>query len=412
MSSGPIHAFQIITKPIGPVCNLDCAYCFYLEKERLYPGTRSWRMTPEVLERYIRSYIEAQNVPVVTFVWQGGEPTLLGLDFFRQAVAWQNQYANGKRIDNCFQTNGVLLDGAWTDFFAREQFLVGLSIDGPAEFNDRWRVDKQGHGTFDKVLAGLEQLRRSRVEFNTLTCVHRQNGDHPLEIYRFLKQIGSRYLQFIPIVERVADPPDANGLTLVSPAYAGPARVSDWSVQPLQYGEFMRAIFDEWVRHDVGRYFVQMFDVALENWLKMPASLCVFRETCGGALAIEHNGDLYSCDHFVYPEYRLGNLRDKPLLTMVESPEQAKFGTDKRDTLPRYCRDCEVRFACHGECPKHRFTLAPDGEAGLNYLCAGYKLFFTHVGPYMSFMADELRAGRPPANVMQYCRRREAEMRI
>lgn len=407
MNAPAATPFQIITKPIGPLCNLDCAYCFYLEKERLYPRATKWAMSDAVLETYIRAYIESQPTPTVTFVWQGGEPTLLGVDYFRRVVELQRRFAAGKRIENAFQTNGVLLDDAWCEFLVANRFLVGLSIDGPPEDNDRLRVDKRGQPTSEKVRRGLECLQRHRVEFNTLTCVHRHNGDRPLEIYRFLKQIGSRYLQFLPVVERVADPPAPEGLSLVSPDYAGPARVAEWSVEPLQFGRFLCAVFDEWVRDDVARVFVQTFDVALESWLGLTPSLCVFRETCGAALAIEHNGDLYSCDHYVYPEHRLGNITEHALLDLVNSPQQQRFGQNKLDSLPRYCRECDVRFACHGECPKHRFTTTPDGEPGLNYLCAGYQLFFRHVAPYMQFMADELRARRPPANVMSWARQRD-----
>jgi uncharacterized protein len=393
VASPNLTGFHIMTKPVGPICNLDCKYCFYLEKEKLYPEKTGsspisrWSMGDELLESYIRQYIEAQSIPVITFAWQGGEPTLLGVDYFRKVVALQQKYASGKTIENAFQTNGVLLDDEWCEFLATAKFLVGLSIDGPQRLHDRYRVDKGGAPTFDKVMRGLRLLKRYRIEFNTLTVVQRDNSQYPLEVYRFLKEMGSGFMQFIPVVERVAD------------------QVAEWSVEPLQYGKFLNAIFDEWVRHDVGRFYVQIFDVALESWLGMQPSLCVFRETCGSAMAMEHNGDLYSCDHFVYSQYRLGNLLERSLGDMVHSEVQTAFGNAKRDTLPRYCRECDVRFACNGECPKHRFTLAPDGEAGLNYLCAGYKAFFHHIDPYMKFMAAELRAERPPANVMPWARR-------
>jgi serine-type anaerobic sulfatase-maturating enzyme len=405
----PLRAFHIMTKPVGPVCNLDCRYCFYLEKENLYPGKSDWAMPEDVLESYIRQYIEAQNAPSVTFAWQGGEPTLLGIGFFQKAVDLQKKYASGKRIENAFQTNGILLDDRWGEFLAENKFLVGLSIDGPDGLHDRYRVDKGGQPTFKRVLRGLEYLKKHGVEFNTLTVVQRHNSQHPLEVYRFLKEAGSGFLQFIPIVERVAKAPGPDGLVLISPGSKAPAKVSEWSVEPTQYGKFLCAIFDEWVRNDVGRYFVQAFDVALESWLGYEPSLCVFRETCGSALAIEHNGDLYSCDHFVYPEYKLGNVAGNSLASLVNSPQQRKFGLDKRDTLPRYCRECEVRFACNGECPKHRFIRTPDGEEGLNYLCAGYKMFFKHIDPYMRFMASELRQERAPANVMAWARMRDEE---
>ena len=404
-ASDRLRAFHVMAKPIDPICNLDCKYCFYLEKENLYPRNTTWSMPEEVLEAYIRQYIEAQSVPVITFAWQGGEPTLLGVDYFRKAVLLEKKYAGGKRIENAFQTNGVLVDDEWGEFLAENGFLVGLSIDGPRELHDKYRVDKGGQPTFDKVMRGLGCLKKHGVEFNTLTVVQRDNSYHPLEVYRFLKEVGSGFMQFIPIVERIAESP-ADGLTLIGPGYATRAQVSAWSVEPVQYGRFLNSIFDEWVRHDVGRHYVQIFDVALQSWLGMQPSLCVFRETCGSAMAIEHNGDLYSCDHYVYPENRLGNIRENPLGVLVNSAQQRRFGLDKRDTLPEYCRACEVRFACNGECPKHRFVRTPDGEEGLNYLCAGYKIFFKHIDPYMRFMAEEFRQQRPPANVMDRVRGR------
>jgi len=408
ISNRPL-AFHVMTKPVGPICNLDCKYCFYLEKENLYPQESKWSMPEEVLQAYIREYIEGQNVPTISFAWQGGEPTVLGVDYFRHVVELQNKYAQGKRIENAFQTNGILLDDEWGEFLAKNRFLVGLSIDGPRELHDCYRVDKGGQPTFDRVVRGLGFLKKHGVEFNTLTVVHRKNSQHPLQVYRFLREIGSGFLQFIPIVERMAAKPDPNGLVLLGPAANQRATVSSWSVEPLAYGRFLCAIFDEWVRNDVGRYYVQIFDVALESWVGMNQSLCVFSETCGAALALEHNGDLYSCDHYVYPENKLGNILEHPLESLVSSPEQQKFGQDKRDTLPQYCRECSVRFACNGECPKHRFIETPDGEAGLNYLCAGYKLFFQHIDPYMRFMASQLRQELPPANVMQWTRLQDIE---
>src|SRR5579863_8833116 len=393
--------FHIMTKPIGPLCNLDCAYCFYLEKENLYPGTPSWEMRTEILERYIAQYIAAQPGEDVHFAWQGGEPTLLGVDFFRTVVELEQQYAGGRRIHNALQTNGTLLDDAWGEFLAAHAFLVGLSIDGPRAFHDCYRVDKGQAPTFDRVMRGVDVLKKHRVEFNTLTAVNRQNSQHPVEVYRFLKEIGSGFLQFIPVVERKAAQPGQDGLVLIQPSFHRAAEVTEWSVEPLQYGKFLVQIFDEWVKRDVGKIFIQQFDVALESWMGMEASLCVFRRTCGSALAMEHNGDLYSCDHFVYPEHKLGNVLEANLAEMAGSAQQVKFGKDKLDSLPRMCRECDVRFACNGECPKHRFATTPAGEPGLNYLCAGYKHFFHHIGPYMQYMASELRAERAPANVMR-----------
>ena len=394
--------FHVLAKPIGPICNLDCKYCFYLEKESLYPQVSKWAMREEVLERYIQQYIEAHDTPVVHFAWQGGEPTLLGVAYFRTLAAIQQKYANGKKIRNAFQTNGVLLNDDWATLFKENDFLIGLSIDGPCELHDTYRVDKGGQPTFDRVMRGIETLKRNGVEFNTLTTVHRGNADHPLEVYRFLKENGSGFMQFIPIVERIAHQVTADGLQLISADFGGAARVAPWSVEPRQFGRFLCAIFDEWVRNDVGRCYVQLFDVSLEMWAGMEASLCIFRKQCGSALAIEHCGDLYSCDHFVYPQNRLGNIMESPLETLVNSDQQRSFGEAKESTLPRYCRECNVRFACNGECPKHRFAKTPDGEAGLNYLCAGYKMFFGHIDPYMRFMAAELMSNRAPANVMRW----------
>jgi uncharacterized protein len=408
MASIGVAPFHVLTKPIGPICNLDCKYCFYLEKEVLYPDTSKWAMPPDVLESYIRQYIQQQDTDAIHFAWQGGEPTLLGVDYFRNVVALQARYGDGKKIENAFQTNGVLLDDQWGEFFAEQNFLLGVSIDGPRELHDAYRVDKGGQPTFDRVMRGISFLKKHAVAFNTLTTVHRKNSYHPLDVYRFLKESGSGYIQFIPIVERVATHTTQDGMVLVSPGFSSLAKVSEWSVDPVQFGQFLSTIFDQWVRNDVGKTFVQLFDVSLEMWLGMEASLCIFRKTCGSALAVEHNGDLYSCDHFVYPENRLGNIMEKALGEMVRSPQQIQFGQNKNDTLPKYCQQCEVRFACNGECPKHRFATTPDGEAGLNYLCAAYKAFFTHVDPYMQFMAAQLRQRRPPANVMEWVRMQDA----
>ncbi len=411
-SAPPRPGFHVMAKPTGPLCNLDCRYCFYLEKERLYPGTSAWRMPDDVLETFVRDYIAAQDVPAVTFAWQGGEPTLVGLEFFRRVVEFQDRYAGGKRIENALQTNGVLVDDAWAAFFAERGFLVGLSIDGPRDLHDRYRVDRGGAPTFDRVMRGIDALKRHGAAFNTLTVVHRDNARRPLDVYRFLKEAGSLFQQFIPIVERMDARPPAAGASpqglpvfgphLAEPGLAGEGRLSPWSVDSADWGAFLCAIFDEWVRHDVGRVFVQLFDVALESWYRGKASLCIFSETCGGALAIEHNGDLYSCDHYVFPTFRLGNITDTPIGDLVRSPAQQRFGDAKRDALPDFCRRCDVRFACHGECPKNRFAHTPDGEPGLNYLCAGYKRFFAHIDAAMRFMAEELAHERAPANVMAW----------
>jgi len=393
--------FHILTKPVGPICNLDCKYCFYLEKENLYPGENQWRMSDAVLEQYIRQYIHSQPVAEINFAWQGGEPTLLGVDFFRKVVALQKKFAGGKLVSNAIQSNGTLLDDEWCDFLAANHFLVGLSIDGPAAMHDAYRVDKRQQPTFGKVMQGLDLLKKHRVEFNTLTVVNHINSQAPLEVYRFLKSIGSQYLQFIPLVERKSK---AEGYSLAEPPLprdSSSSPVTDWSVDAKQYGTFLCAIFDEWVRHDVGSTFVQLFDTALGNWMGLGSSLCVFAEKCGAALAIEHNGDLYSCDHYVYPRYKLGNVMNHSLGAMVNSAPQIKFGNDKFDSLPKYCRECEVRFACNGECPKHRFIETPEGEPGLNYLCAAYKKFFKHIDPHMKTMEWLLRAERAPAEIMR-----------
>ena len=417
----PLTAFHVMTKPIGPICNLDCKYCFYLEKENLYQSERkehpSWQMPDDVLESYIRQYIEAQQVPEISFAWQGGEPTLLGVRFFRKVVALQAKYANGKRITNALQTNGTLLDDEWCAFLAENRFLVGLSVDGPRDLHDTYRVDKQQRPTFDRVMQGLEHLKKHRVEFNTLTVVNRKNSQKPLDVYRFLRDIGSGFIQFIPLVERAPAAPGARTpdgliqLSLAAPPVPGNSGsrspVTDWSVRAEDYGAFLVGIFDEWVRRDVGRVFVQLFDVALGNWIGAGSGLCVFAEQCGSALAIEHNGDVYACDHYVYPEYRRGNIAHQALADMVGSPEQKKFGCDKSDTLPRYCRECEVRFACNGECPKHRFVRTPDGEWGLNYLCPAYKRFFNHMDPYLRTMGQLLNANRAPAEIMALIAQRE-----
>ena len=401
-------ACHVMAKPAGSSCNLDCRYCFYLEKEKLYPGRRGqWRMSDQILEDYVSQYIQAQDVPVVHFAWQGGEPTLMGIDFFRRAVELQKRWANGKTITNAFQTNGVLLDDEWGQFLAENRFLVGVSIDGPPELHDCYRVDKGQRPSFEWVAAGVQILHKHGVEFNTLTVVHHHNAGQPLAVYRFLKQLGSQFMQFIPIVERVAQQAGADGLELIAPSFAGDARVAPWSVDGRQYGRFLCRIFDEWVRGDVGRYFVQLFDVALGAWLGQPPGLCVFARTCGQSLVIEHNGDVYACDHFVYPEYRLGNVQERTVRQMVASPAQARFGQSKREELPEYCRQCSYLFACNGGCLKHRFSRTPEGEGGLNFLCQGYRIFFQQVDSPMQFMARAMRQGRPAAEVMEWVRRQE-----
>ena len=377
--------FHVMAKPRGAICNLDCSYCYYLDKKELYPGSR-FRMGDAVLESFVSQYIGAQQVPQVTFAWQGGEPTLMGLEFFEKAVAYQRKHAQpGKRIVNTLQTNGTLLDDAWGAFLAENDFLVGISIDGPRRMHDRYRVDAGGQPTFDAVWRGLALLRQHDVAFNVLTTVHPANQDAPLKVYRFLRdEVGARHLQFIPIVEH----PDV-------------AAATKRSVSADAYGKFLIEIFDEWVHRDVGEVYVQMFEIALAAWAGSPPPLCVFAETCGDALALEHNGDLYSCDHFVDSDHLLGNIESTPLDNLVGSARQRSFGAAKLDTLPSQCLGCEVRFVCNGGCPKDRFLTTEAGEPGLNYLCGGYRPFFNHVRPAMELMAGELAAHRSPANVMR-----------
>jgi uncharacterized protein len=388
----PPPAFHIMAKPRGAICNLDCQYCFYLKKEALYPDSKFF-MSDEILESFTQQYIEAQIVPEVTFTWQGGEPTLMGLDFFKRALYFQKKYQKpGMRIYNTIQTNGTKLDDVWGRFFKLHDFLVGLSLDGPREIHDAYRLDKGGNPTYARVMNGLSILKKHKVEFNILTCVSSANAKHPLEVYRFLRDdIKTQFIQFIPIVER----DNQTG-------YQEGTRVTPRTVSGEAYGHFLISIFDEWVKRDVGRVFIQIFDVALGAWYGQPAGLCIFNQTCGAALAMEHNGDLYSCDHFVEPRYLLGNIEDDKLLPLVGSESQIQFGQSKSDKLPNYCRECEVRFICNGGCPKNRILATPDGEMGLNYLCDGYKAFFTHIDPAMKEMVRMLNNRRPPADIMKF----------
>jgi uncharacterized protein len=400
--------FHIMVKPIGPKCNLDCQYCFYLEKEMLFGDGERWKMDDAVLESYVKRYIEAQPTRQVTFAWQGGEPTLCGVEFFEKVVRWQKQYGQGREIENAFQTNATLLDDEWGAFFKQENFLIGVSIDGPADLHDAYRVTRSGKGTHEEVMRGIEVLKRHKVEFNTLTCVNRANQDKGPEVYAFLKGIGSRYMQFIPIVERLPDE-EAKRLGLwhsTPPKFAEEddnldAPVTEWSVQPKAYGRFMWSIFKRWVQHDVGKIYVQLFDVALGKWTGTPGGLCIFSEECGRALALEHDGSLYSCDHYVYPDYKVGNIKEQSMAAMVDSTFQKGFGKAKKSTLPKYCRECEVRFTCNGGCPKQRFLSTPDDEKGLNYLCSGYRFVFNKMDPYMRAMAGLLQERQPPALVMR-----------
>jgi uncharacterized protein len=401
-------AFHLLAKPTGAVCNLDCSYCFFLSKEMLYPGSR-FRMADELLETYLRQLIESHaRVPEVTIAWQGGEPTLMGLDFFRRAVELVQRFLlPAQRAAHTLQTNGTLIDEEWAAFFKEHEFLVGLSIDGPRELHDAYRVNKGGKGSFDQVMRGLDFLQNAGVEWNALTTIHAANAEHGGEVYRFLRDdCGAQFIQFIPIIERVAEADEDGTVPWSSwrdrPLYTQDGtHVTNRSVTGKQYGRFLIDVFEEWVRRDVGDVYVQMFDVALANWVGEPPGLCIHSETCGLALALEHTGDLYSCDHFVEPRHRLGNIKEQHMLELIASPQQRQFGQDKRESLPQYCVDCDVRFACHGGCPKDRFIATPDGDPGLNYLCAGYQDFFHHVDPPMRFMAEQLRRGGAPSQIVQ-----------
>jgi uncharacterized protein len=403
-------AFNIMLKPAGPSCNLNCTYCYYLEKKILYPGKKDFRMSDELLEEYTKQYIEAHQVPVVTFTWQGGEPTLMGLDFFKKALDLQKKYADGKTIENAFQTNGTRLNEEWCKFFYDNKILVGISIDGPEHNHDHYRKTASGGPSYKRAMKGVELLQKHKVEFNTLSCVNDYNVHFASETYRFLKSIGSVFMQFLPVVEREAVDVSENILTLVANDFNKNAKVTDWSVNGKDFGKFLITIFEEWVRNDVGRHFVQIFDAIFANTVGEMPGICVFAETCGDALVMEHNGDLFSCDHYVYPEYYLGNILEIPLIDLAKSQRQFDFGINKRNSLPRYCVQCNVRYACHGECPKHRFMLTPDGKPGLNYLCEGYKMFIHHVEPYMGYMAKELKNKRAPANVMTWLKNKESQV--
>lgn len=402
-------AFHVLAKPTGAICNLDCTYCFFLSKEQLYPGDR-FRMSDDLVATYLTQLIESHRTREITIAFQGGEPTLMGVEFYRRLVALAKEIAGPQRIlEFTLQTNGTLLDDEWCEFLATENFLVGLSMDGPASMHDAFRVDKQGRPTYERVRAAWELLQRHNVATNVLCSVHSANADHGLEVYRhFRDELGVRFLQLIPIVERATpeliDQADAGWGERASerPLYVQDGSlVTERSVTPEQWGRFLIEIFDEWVRNDVGEFFVPSFDAALGAWLGMSSPMCIFSETCGTAVALEHNGDVYSCDHYVEPEYLLGNINDVHLASMVGSAQQQQFGLAKATTLPSQCVSCEVRFACHGECPRNRFMTTADGEDGLNYLCEGYFAFFTHIDRPMKTMAELLRSGRPADEVMK-----------
>ncbi len=389
----------VMLKPAGSLCNLRCKYCYYLEKNELYKDSRNHIITDELLEKFIKEYIEAQTMPEVLFTWHGGETLMRPVSFYKKALELQRVYGRGRRIDNCIQTNGTLITDEWCQFFKENNFLVGVSIDGPQEFHDEYRKTATGKPTFRQVMKGINLLNKHGVEWNALAVVNDFNADYPLDFYHFFKEIGCHYIQFTPIVERIVD--RADGLTL-APGMQEGGRMADFSVTAEQWGDFLCAIFDEWVHHDVGNYYIQLFDATLANWVGQAPGICTMARECGHAGVMEFNGDVYSCDHFVYPEHKLGNLHSQTIYEMMNSPKQKEFSKMKHLMLPQQCKECNFLFACHGECPKNRFVKDKYGNPDLNYLCSGYHKFFTHVAPYMDFMKNELDHQRAPANVMNH----------
>lgn len=405
-ASSYTQGIHVLAKPVGPICDIRCDYCFYLEKRSLFDEHEQYRMPDEVLAAYIQKYVESQPTPVVEFVWHGGEPTLLGIDFFHRVIELQRPYRDRKEIRNNLQTNGLRLDDAWCEFFKANDFFIGISLDGPQEIHDLYRKDRRGEGTFERVMQGVRLLQKHQVEFNALACVCRETALRPLDVYRFFKDSGIEYIQFTPIVERLPDrKTEALGLWLAPPATLEReepnTRVTPWTVEPEQYGDFLIAIYEEWVRKDVGEVFVMNFEWALTAWLGEPSPVCIFARQCGRAVAMEHDGSVFACDHYVYPEYRLGNVLDSGLGEMVEQSVANGFGPHKEHSLPRHCRGCDVLNACWGGCPKHRFTVSHDGEPGLHYLCAGYRKFFRHIRKYLRAMATLLENGLPASYVME-----------
>ena len=389
----------VMLKPAGAHCNLACKYCYYLEKNKLYPTAQRHLMSDEMLEQFTREYIEAQTMSQVLFTWHGGEPLLRSIDFYRKALSLQQKYAGGRRIDNVIQTNGTLLTDEWCEFFAQNHWLVGISIDGPQPDHDHYRLTAAGKPSWKKVMQGIKLLKKHGVEWNAMAVVNAYNANHPLEFYRFFKENGCQFLQFTPIVERLTRHED--GRTLASLADKDEISLSEASVTPEQWGYFLCAIFDEWVRKDVGKIFVEIFDCTLANWMGISPGICAYSKECGHAGVMEHNGDVYSCDHFVFPEYKLGNIRDHSLIDMLYGEQQQEFSRLKHSSLPRQCKECDMEFACHGECPKNRFMKDKYGDSGLNYLCPGYYHYYQHVAPYMDYMKQELMSQRPPSNIMK-----------
>lgn len=393
------NPLYVMLKPAGAHCNLACKYCYYLEKNKLYPTAQRHLMSDEMLEQFTREYIEAQTMNQVLFTWHGGEPLLRSIDFYRKALSLQQKYAGGRRIDNVIQTNGTLLTDEWCEFFAQNHWLVGISIDGPQPYHDHYRLTAAGKPSWKKVMQGIKLLKKHGVEWNAMAVVNAYNANHPLEFYRFFKENGCQFLQFTPIVERQTRHED--GRTLASLADKDEISLSEASVAPEQWGYFLCAIFDEWVRKDVGKIFVEIFDCTLANWMGISPGICAYSKECGHAGVMEHNGDVYSCDHFVFPEYKLGNIRDHSLIDMLYGEQQQEFSRLKHSSLPRQCKECDMEFACHGECPKNRFMKDKYGDSGLNYLCPGYYHYYQHVAPYMDYMKQELMSQRPPSNIMK-----------
>ena len=406
LDSGILQGLHVVAKPSGSKCNIACDYCFYLEKEALYGSPAKPRMSDEVLAKYIDNYVASQPTPVVEFVWQGGEPTLLGLAFFEKVIELQARHKTSKTIRNALQTNGMLLDDAWCEFLKRHEFIVGISLDGPQEIHDRYRKHRNGRGTFTEVMRGLRLLQSHGVDYNVMACVGRETARHPLEVYQFFKSEGVEFIQFSPIIERMPDQlAESRGLWLGGPAglkqVDQPRQVTPWTVVPEDYGDFMIAIYEEWVRNDVGKTFVMNFEWAMHAWLGNPSPVCIHARQCGRAVAIEYTGDVYACDHFVYPEYRLGNVMDTSIASMVEKSLASGFGVEKETSLPQACRQCPVLSACRGGCPKHRFAITATGEPGLHYLCAGYKRFFMHIRKYCHAMAQLIEHDLPVSMVME-----------
>lgn len=405
LHKGPGQGIHVVAKPTGPLCNLNCDYCFYLEKQALFSPGEQYRMSDEILSAFITDYITSQPTPIVEFVWQGGEPTLLGIDFFKRVIELQRQFSGTKTITNSLQTNGTLLNDEWCALLKKHNFMVGISLDGPQKIHDRYRHDRKGNGTFGRVMRGLRLLQKQKVEYNVLASVARETAQHPLEVYRFFKDEGIEFIQFSPIVERMPDSSSRQmGLRLAGPASLNKegeqTEVTAWTVIPEEYGDFLIEIYEDWVRHDVGKVFVMNFEWALNAWIGNPSPVCIHAKQCGCSLVIEHNGVVYACDHCVYPQYKLGNIKTDRLSKMAERSLQSGFGVSKETALPQWCRECEVLAACQGGCPKHRFAVTPYGEPGLHYLCEGYKKFFLHIRKYLRAMTQLLENGLPASYIM------------